>query len=401
MTILSDDWNDYCFFDTETRSRPGTPPPYDDVTKCGGYRYMENAAPIMLQYAIGDGPITVVASDDWSGDPANGYLTAADLPDDFRVFQARALRGGKWFVAHNAAFDRLAMNALHEGCMPVRSIIDSMVQCASSNLPLNLEGASRAIGRDGKQPEGKRLIAKFCGANGAMPEDQQEDWQLFRDYGLIDVDELRAIMQHTRSLPAREWEEYWASEEINDRGMPIDVGFVEQAALLADVSRGYINKDIARLTDGAVGAVTQIARIVKYVQERCTLPLVEEIMTKSFDEDSETGEVTAKLGLDRSRIERILTYLNDEDDKRGLTDIDWAILQVLDLRLYGGSAAMGKFSKMLDQRVGSRVKGQYVFNGAAQTGRYSSKGVQTHNMTRATLGKLEELAMDMVMEFEQ
>ena len=396
---LSDDWNDYCFFDTETRSLPGTPAPYDDVTECGAHRYMQSAKPIMLQYAIGDGPVTVVGKDNWNGDPMNGYLTPRDLPDDFRDFQARALRGGKWFVAHNAAFDRLAMNALHPGCIEPRMIIDSMVQCASSNLPLRLEDASRALGRSGKQPEGKRLIAKFCGANGALPEDQQDDWQLFKSYGFIDVAELRGIMQATRPLPVREWEEYWASEAINDRGMPIDVAFVEKAAQLADVSRGYINKEIAQITGGAVTKVTQIARIVNYVQEHSTLPQVEEFMTKSFDEDDETGEVTTKLGLDRPRIERILNYLNAEDAARGLTDEDWAILQVLDLRLYGGSAAIATFSKLLTQRVGSRVCGQYVANGAAQTGRFSSRGVQTHNMTRSSLGQKEELAMELVMGF--
>ena len=396
--MLSADWNDYCFIDTETRARPGTSDHDGDVTECGAYRYMQTAAPIMVQYAIGDGPVRVVAKDDWGGDPMNGYLTAADLPDDLRAFQSRALQGGKWFVAHNAAFDRVAMNALHEGCMPIDIMIDNMVQCAVANLPLGLEGASRAIGRGGKVQSGKHLINVFCRADGSLPEDRPEDWQDFRGYGAADIEELRAVFQGTNQLSRMEWEEYWASEEINDRGVPIDLPFVRNAARLAEVSRIHINQQIAALTGGGVDKVTQIARIVRYVAEHCTLPLVTEYMTKTFDEDEETGEVDANLGLDRGQIERILAYMDTEDEKRGLTDIDWRLYQLLDLRLYGGSATMGKFGKMLGSEVGGRVQGQYVLNGAAQTGRFSARGVQFHNLTRNSLYENEAVAIDMITE---
>ena len=61
------------------------------------------------------------------------------------------------------------------------------------------------------------------------------------------------------------------------------------------------------------------------------------------------------------------------------------LLRVLQIRLYGGSKTPAKFGKMLQQQVDGVLYGQYVFNGAAQTGRASSKGVQIHNLARDTL----------------
>ena len=59
--------------------------------------------------------------------------------------------------------------------------------------------------------------------------------------------------------------------------------------------------------------------------------------------------------------------------------------RVLQIRQYGGSKTPAKFARMLDQQVDGVLYGQYVFNGAAQTGRASSKGVQIHNLARDTI----------------
>lgn len=405
MTTLSDDINDYCFFDTETRSFPGTEGSDGDVTECGTYRYMKNAAPIMVQYAIGNAPVRVVCRDSWTSDRRLGdaYVHPTDLPEDFLDFRNRAERGEAWFVAWNAAFDREAMKAVGgDAYFKTDMVIDAMAQAVVSNLPPSLDGAAKTLKLSGKVPDGKHLIRMFCPAGGAWPNDNPEDWDTFKRYGLVDVALLREAFMSTRHLTRMEWEEYWANEDINQRGMPIDLPFVEAAAQLADVSREYINEQLAELSGGAVGKVTQVARLARYVDENTTLPLIRDILVKETEEDEDGGVTVTKLGLDRGRIERVLAYLDKEDEERGLTAVDWAIYQMLDLRLYGGSAAPGKFAKMLTQHTGGRVRGQYVFNGANQTGRFSSRGVQVHNLTRSTLGEeLEKQFINAVTEAGQ
>ena len=59
--------------------------------------------------------------------------------------------------------------------------------------------------------------------------------------------------------------------------------------------------------------------------------------------------------------------------------------RVLQIRLYGGSKTPAKFNKMLAQHVDGTLFGQYTFNGAGQTGRASSRGVQVHNLARDVL----------------
>jgi DNA polymerase len=59
--------------------------------------------------------------------------------------------------------------------------------------------------------------------------------------------------------------------------------------------------------------------------------------------------------------------------------------RALQIRLYGGSTTPAKYKKILTQQVDDTIYGQYVFNGAPQTGRASSRGVQIQNLTRSFL----------------
>ncbi len=93
--------------------------------------------------------------------------------------------------------------------------------------------------------------------------------------------------------------------------------------------------------------------------------------------------------MDRPIIEKMIAALNTLEDNEGLTDDEWAVLQFLEEREFGASAAPAKFQKVLDMVMpDGTLPNQYVFAGATQTGRASSRGVQVHNMTRSTVGDL-------------
>src|SRR6516162_333374 len=82
-------------------------------------------------------------------------------------------------------------------------IIDVMIQAGVSNLPTDLESASRYLGGEGKQKDGKKLIKLFC-VEGADPRDCPEEWQRFLAYAHRDIEAMRDVYRRTRPLPLEE-----------------------------------------------------------------------------------------------------------------------------------------------------------------------------------------------------
>ena len=281
-------------------------------------------------------------------------------------------------------------------------LIDSMVQATRSHLPPDLAGAAKAIGLTQKQSEGKKLIKMFADeSREETPQSHPEEWERFRSYARDDVASMRDVFRATMPLSRREWKEYWASERINHRGVPVDVDFVEGAADLAARLTKQSNADIKRLTGGVIHSVNQHAALLDWVRMRLQhLPEVDRILTREIVlEAGDDGEdvAVAKHSLERTRVEELLAYLGRMDEDQGLTDTEWTVCQVLEVRLYGASATPKKFAKArnaLDASDESNrpnmLRGQYVFNGAAATGRFSSKGVQVMNLTRSTIGSRED-----------
>ena len=130
-------------------------------------------------------------------------------------------------------------------------VIDPMIQAGVANLPTDLESASRALGGEGKQKDGKKLIRLFC-VEGAKPEDHPEEWQRFLAYARQDVEAMRDVYRRTRPLPREEWQQYWAFEHINRRGVALDMPFVRRAAALAAEDAVASGRRLNELTGGAV-----------------------------------------------------------------------------------------------------------------------------------------------------
>lgn len=385
---LSDDINHFCFLDTETRSLPGVRPPYNSVTTAGTAAYFEQGAHVViLTYAIGMKPVRCVTLDSF-----DRRMRWSDLPEELKDFITRAvLYKDRWLAIWNAGFDRAAMVLGMDGMTGLQpeNVIDIMAQAVASNLPPNLDGACKALKIEGKQEDGQLLINLFANGDGPTPAERPDEWERYKSYAVRDTDRLREVYLRTRALPRVEWEDYWVSERINDRGMAIDVDFAERCAAIAEMIKDRANTRMAALTGGVIDKVTQVQRMTDWVYDRLRYSEAREIMVKAYDEDSEEDLKPAKLGLDRGRIEELLAFFDDLEEKHdGLDDIDFAVASLLEIRQWDGSASPGKFAKMLMQRRRSdnSIVGSYVFNGAQQTGRYSSRGVQVHNLPRAFVG---------------
>ena len=389
MTPLSDNPDDYCFADTETRSLPDLDDPrWGNVTMSGAKRYGTSCMVTIFRYCIGDGPMRR-----WDALTFDGKLDWQDAPDDLLDFRDKALGGEGWFVFWNSFFDRNVVNhgmvaGDDDVTMPVRTVIDAMAQAVAANLPADLEGASKAIKRNGKMMQGKKLIEQFAPANGDTPQTHPEDWATFQDYADVDVEELRAVFQATRPLWRWEWEQFWASEHVNDTGLPMDRLLAEGAAEIAEVYAGQVNTLISQFSREQCWSVNQHVALANHVADELEhLPEAFNILVKSYEEDEEgDGLIPKKLSLERTRVEKLIAYLERMDRDEGLTDEEFDVLQLLEVRLFGASNTPKKFAKMLpmlDER--DRLCGQYTFNGAQQTGRFSSRGLQVHNLARKTI----------------
>jgi len=396
MTKLIKGINDLCFIDSETR-RPSKDPG-GSVVDVGAYRYAQRAFATVWAFAIGDEPTGLMALDDGFDERLTWEL---DAPDALKRFHDRVLGGKAWYAAWNMNFDRNIWNGPQSDFPEIQPehTIDVMAQAVVSGLAGKLGVAAEWCGASGKMSEGKSLISKFEPPHGCTPFSDPDGWQTFKDYGVADVDALRGIYRRTRPLPREEWEDYWVSERINDRGIAADVPFCEAADCATQVNTTRMNEQIDLLTLGKVKAVTMASAMQAWaVSKLDEYPGALALFVKLHEVTDDNGVVTRpeKLAMDRGRIERILAYLENLPD--GGTEDTRAVHAVLTLRLYGGSATPKKFGKAASIAHEGRLKGQYVFNGAAQTGRYASRGIQLHNLTRSHLGDDEIAAIELVNE---
>lgn len=371
-------WGDVCFIDCETRSWETENPAHCDITKTSTGVYASNAWPIVATWAFGvDGKVRRWEATDVTRPPAT-----KDLPEELRAWDG-------YFAAWNSAFDRAILDRHFDA--GVEGWLDMMAHAAYNNLPLGLDAAAKAVGAGGKVQAGKSLIKKFCSPDGDLPTDDPEAWQKFLVYADVDVEQMQEVAMSSLPVPYAVWEELWASEKINDRGLPIDLDMARGGAKLAEEYGEQTNERVKEYTDGALYSVRQYVKQREWVWEKVRGNMfVAEHMIKAQRENPKTGETEYKLKMDRPRITKLIAALNTVDEKHGLTDGEFDALQFLEEREFGASAAPAKFGKMLDMvREDGTLPNQYVFAGATQTGRFSSKGVQVHNMTRSTVGDID------------
>ena len=359
-----------------------------DLKAVGTLRYATDVSTraIILAYAIGDGPALA-----WHADGA--ILDWDHAPDDLRA----AFDRGATFAAWNASFDSSIWNYATLGFpfLPPERVIDVMIQAGVSNLPTDLESASRALGGEGKQKDGKKLIKLFC-IEGAAPSEHPEEWQLFLRYARRDVGEMRDVYRRTRPLPLAEWRQYWAFEHINRRGVAVDMPFVRRAAALAAEDAVAIGRRLAELTGGAVTRVTQAKRIAAWLHDQLPDAAMREVLTLGVPADDDDGDdddddddqaEPHELSLTRDRVARVLAMLEAKHANGGLSSDETKAREVATLRLYGAGASPKKFARIVAQQVDGIIRDQYRFAGAGQTGRASGKGIQLQNLSRDVLGE--------------
>lgn len=327
-----------------------------DLSKCGVYKYSSspNFEILLFGYSVDGGDVEVV--DLACGEEIPAEILAA-LSDEAVT---------KW--AFNAMFERVCLsNYLGEWLEP-ESWKCSMVWSATLGLPLSLENVGAVLGLEKqKLSEGKDLIRYFCvpckptKANGGrtrnLPEHDREKWERFKAYNLRDVEAEMQIQQRLSKFPVLDfvWEEYWQDQEINDRGIGVDMEMVRNAIAMDGRSKAELSVAMKELTE--LENPNSVQQMKQWLAENG-------VETDSLDKK-------AVAGL--------------------LQDAPELLRTVLTLRQQLARSSVKKYQAMENAVCAdSRAHGMFQFYGANRTGRYSGRIIQLQNLPQNHIPDLEQ-----------
>lgn len=347
----------YVHIDIESRSRC-------DLKAHGAYNYaMDPSTEILfISWAVEDEAPHLW---DWR-DP---------FPDTLRVIFEDIADGGDYvFKAHNAAFERLMFKyvltrQVGTPVLEIQCFYCTACQARANALPDKLELCARALGgREQKSFKGAQLIAKLSIPNKDTGE-FLEDPVLLREFGQYckqDVRTERDIGEYMRDLTLAERIDYVVSEEINDRGIQVDVPFAEVVVGYAEAEKDLLKRKTAILTKGEV-LTPGSPKFTTWVYER---------LDDKHQPIMETTSNKSGFTFDADCVSHLYEVWNDLSD-----DLRTAV----QLKALSSKSSVSKFKAMVDRSgEDERVRGAFILYGGGQTHRYSSRGLQLHNMARDT-----------------
>lgn len=345
-----------------------------DIKKSGVYKYAEsdNFEILLFAVSINSRPVTVY-------DLASGDVLPEDILD--AIADESVI---KW--AFNASFERICISSWLRKNHPEHFVSYSipedtvgnylnpiswrctMVWSAYMGLPLSLEGVGAVLGlEEQKMKEGKDLIRYFCtpckptksngGRTRNLPSDAPEKWKQFKSYNARDVEVEMAIKQRLAKFPVPEfiWEEYHLDQEINDRGIAIDMNLVTNAIAFDKRSKKELSEQIQSMTD--------IDNPNSVVQMKSWL--------------SEKGIEAETLG--KKAVTELIKTVPEE------------LASVLSLRQQLAKSSVKKYQAMQNAVCkDNRARGMFTFYGANRTGRWAGRIIQLQNLPQNHMPDLSE-----------
>ncbi len=327
-----------------------------NLQKCGVYKYAEseNFEILLFAYAVDGGSVQVV-------DLACGEKIPAEIINalsDETVIK----------TAFNAAFERVCLSKYLDEWLEPESWHCTMIWSATLGLPLSLEGVGTVLGLEKqKLTEGKALIKYFCvpctptktngGRTRNLPEHDMKKWQQFKAYNLRDVETEMGIQEKLSRFPVPQkiWEEYHLNEEVNDRGIGVDMVLVKQALEIDKKSREHLMalmKDMTNLNNP--NSVQQM---------------------KSW---------LAENGLEMDSLGKKEVAAAIKTASQDLTD-------VLSLRQQLAKSSVKKYTAMENAVCkDNRARGMFQFYGANRTGRFAGRLIQLQNLPQNHMPDLAE-----------
>lgn len=345
-----------------------------DISKCGAYKYAEsdNFEILLFGVSIDGGEVQVF-------DLACGE----NIPDDILA----ALSDDtvtKW--AFNANFERICLSnwlkkhhpehfigySIPED--PASKYLDpsswkcTMIWSAYMGLPLSLEGVGAVLKlQDQKMKEGKDLIKYFCcpckptkvngGRTRNLPEHAPDKWENFKAYNKRDVDVEMTIKQRLSKFPVPDfvWDEYHLDQEINDRGIMLDMNIVENAISFDEKSKAELMISMQNITN--LDNPNSVVQMKQWL--------------------SDNGVETESLGK--------------KDVAAMIKDTDGDVADALKLRLQLAKSSVKKYQAMQNAVCkDGRAHGMFQFYGANRSGRWAGRLIQLQNLPQNHMNDLAD-----------
>ena len=349
-----------------------------DLSKCGVYKYTESPdfEILLFGYSVDGGEIYIV-------DLAAGESLPSEVLDALTDDNVE-----KW--AFNANFERVCLSRhMSDMSISLDPFADNhhsaeilgkakylnpaswrcaMIWSAYMGLPLSLEGAGAVLGLERqKLTEGKELIRYFClpckptAANGQRMRNRSEHapdkWEAFKAYNRRDVEAELSIKERLAKfpVPGNVWDEYAHDQEINDRGVALDMTLVRNA-IEADVR-----------------SRTRLTRLMKELTDLDNPNSVQQMKQWLADNGMETDSLGKKA---------VAELLRDAPEPLG---------KVLSLRQQLAKSSVKKYQTMENAVcTDGRARGMFQFYGANRTGRWAGRLIQMQNLPQNHLVDLEQ-----------
>jgi DNA polymerase len=279
----------------------------------------------------------------------------------------KLIQDGATLHGWNVVFERLIWNHVIAPKMGFDPIFPDQTVCtmatgACYGLPLKLETAARVAGSPHqKNTDGHSVMLRMARPRSVNPdvwwhETDPSKMTALIDYNRDDVEAERAISKLLPRMTYFERRVWLADQRMNDRGMPVDSAFLNEAHNMTVDEMQRLSSQLDILTQGEVETVNQVGRLTKWLQDR--------------------GYPTG-FGVGKEDIETVLRLPNN---------LSPSALVALSIRQEAAKSSTAKLSA-IDQfaPMGERARGLVQYGGAVRTLRWAGRGPQLQNFPRPSL----------------
>lgn len=351
--------------DIETRSDK-------DISKCGVYAYTDTPYfdILLFAYSIDGQPVQVVDTANGEEIPENVLAALADENVVKRAFNcnfervclSKYLRENypQYFQSYSIDEDTVGdfLNPESWHC--------SMIHARTLGLPSSLAEVGKVLGiEQQKMTDGKALVKFFCVPYDTIdgvpqfhsPTDYPDKWEIFKAYNKRDVEAELEIDRKLSRFPVPDfiWQEFYLDQEINDRGILVDMQLADKAINLDAKAKEELTAEVQKLT--GVENPNSVYQLLDWLE------------TQGYKSDS----------LGKTQVLELIKTAKEP------------VKSVLQMRLQLSKSSVKKYTAMKNTACSdNRARGMFSFYGASRTGRWAGRNVQLQNLPQNHLPDLTE-----------
>ena len=343
-----------------------------DISKCGVYAYTDTPYfdILLFAYSIDGQPVQVIDTANGEKIPESVLAALADENVGKRAFNcnfervclSKYLRKNypQYFQSYSIDEDTV------EDFLNPESWHCSMIHARTLGLPSSLAEVGKVLGiEQQKMAEGKALIKFFCVPYDTIdsvpqfhnPKDYPDKWEIFKAYNKRDVEAEMEIDKKLSRFPVPDfiWQEFYLDQEINDRGILVDMQLADKAISLDAEAKEELTVEMKRLT--GVENPNSVYQLLDWLE------------TQGYKSDS----------LGKAQVQELIKTAKEP------------VKSVLQMRLRLSKSSVKKYTAMKNTACSdNRARGMFSFYGASRTGRWAGRNVQLQNLPQNHLPDLTE-----------